>query len=378
MAADMQKLIGEARELLNNGDIEDALQLLSQYSQNPQYTENCMYLNILGESLLETSQVEEAYNVYSKSIQLDPNGVVSVDPYFTLGQIIGGKEGLQLIQKGLDILTNSNKTVDNLKKITKAIFSQIEIWMTDLCMEPEAESQCESLIREALSLDSANPETYSLLASIQISQQKTEEAKQNLSKSWDLFSDKKQKLEDSADSDTQNKPENDSGQEYIDLIQPLLTLAKFCIEVGLFDLGATISSNIHDISDDLLEPFYLEAFSNYLAAKTLQYDLSHRNQNSDVDNRETRLQNIYEMPLSISEDGQGMSDDITNYIVNAVCALVNGDKVLYSDETADEEVKQQMKVLVDELGGRKAFKRIQALNKSDSSAVTEENWEQHI
>ena len=42
--------------------------------------------------------------------------------------------------------------------------------MTDLCMEPEAESKCNELIDYSLQLDdNNNPESYSLLSSIRIS-----------------------------------------------------------------------------------------------------------------------------------------------------------------------------------------------------------------
>ena len=60
--------------------------------------------------------------------------------------------------------------------------------MTDLCMEPEAESKCNELIDYSLQLDdNNNPESYSLLSSIRISQQRTQEAIEALLKSWELF-----------------------------------------------------------------------------------------------------------------------------------------------------------------------------------------------
>lgn len=399
--SEVEHLIVKTKELLANSNAEDALKLLSHYANNETYINNVKYLNILGETLLENSEVEEAYSIYSRSIELDPQGQVSVDGFFNLGQIVGGRDGLQLIIKGCDILENniqnSNNTnsdndeenrVFNVKKLTQGYFSQIEIWMTDLCMEDEAESQCETLISKAIALDEQNPESWSLLASIRISQQKPEEAQQHISKSWELFNSKKQKLEDSADVATSSADVDklsDSNVEYIELIQPLITLTRFAIEVGQFDLAATISSNIHDISDDLLEPFYLEAFSNYLGAKSLQYEFEQQQQSQNNQQQqqqqqssENRLEAINNVKLQIDSEGNGVTKEISEYLLSALYALSNGQRILYADETADPEVKQQIWVLVEELGGKAALKRAEKMLKSEGAAVTEENWEDEI
>jgi len=319
---------------------------------------------------------------------LDPNGQVSVDGFFNLGQIVGGFDGLQYIIKGCTITETQlqeRPAQDRphwLKKIVQGLFAQIEIWMTDLCMEPQAETQCQDLIAKAIELDPSNPETWTLLASIRISQQQPQEAQEHIRKSWELFQVKKQGLEDSADtaaSDNNNNNDNNDGDvnlEYIEMIQPLLTLAKYATEVGLFDVAATVAANIHDITDDLLEPFYVEAFSNYLAAKTLEYQLKNPNAVDEGDG--SRLEAINNVKLSMDSEGNGATEEITEYINSALVALSNGSRIMYASSDSEDELREQIGFLVEELGGKAALKRVEKLNKNEGATINEDNWEDEI
>lgn len=56
-------------------------------------------------------------------------------------------------------------------------------------MEPEAEQSCENLIADAMLVDPENPETWSVMGSIRISQQRNDDARSALVRSWDLYHD---------------------------------------------------------------------------------------------------------------------------------------------------------------------------------------------
>lgn len=55
--------------------------------------------------------------------------------------------------------------------------------------EPEAEKTCEDLLNLALQTDPNNPEALQALASVRMSQQRPDDAKQCLEQSWSAWKD---------------------------------------------------------------------------------------------------------------------------------------------------------------------------------------------
>lgn len=365
----ISQLIADARALLQFSQAEKALELLTPIFESNSC--NVPFLQIFGETLLENNDLENAYNILIKACELDPTGDQGTEKFLYLGQIIGGSDGLKYLDNGLNKLSvqlnainedkgeNDNilvelskvyKTKEQLqkyfiKKLNQGIFAKIEIWMTDLCMEPEAEDQCNDLIAYSLELDDQNPESLSLLSSIRISQQRVDEAKEALKTSWTLFQDKKTKLEEAANNlqiDSEEKNQSDSfevGLEYMELIQPLLTLARFAIELELYEIAITISSNSQDINENILESYYYEALANILSAKQIAYKI----QSSNVEDYRD---------LEIKELMKSQNSDIKAFIDEAKSALTQGYKITQTDSVdADPELIDQVLSLVDEVGG---------------------------
>jgi tetratricopeptide (TPR) repeat protein len=365
----ISQLIADARALLQFSQAEKALELLTPIFESNSC--NVPFLQIFGETLLENNDLENAYNILIKACELDPTGDQGTEKFLYLGQIIGGSDGLKYLDNGLNKLSvqlnaiNEDKGEDDnilvelskvyktkeqlqkyfIKKLNQGIFAKIEIWMTDLCMEPEAEDQCNDLIAYSLELDDQNPESLSLLSSIRISQQRVDEAKEALKTSWTLFQDKKTKLEEAANNlqiDSEEKNQSDSfevGLEYMELIQPLLTLARFAIELELYEIAITISSNSQDINENILESYYYEALANILSAKQIAYKV----QSSNVEDYRD---------LEIKELMKSQNSDIKAFIDEAKSALTQGYKITQTDSVdADPELIDQVLSLVDEVGG---------------------------
>lgn len=365
----ISQLIADARALLQFSQAEKALELLTPIFESN--SSNVPFLQIFGETLLENNDLENAYNILIKACELDPTGDQGTEKFLYLGQIIGGSDGLKYLDNGLNKLSvqlnaiNEDKGEDDnilvelskvyktkeqlqkyfIKKLNQGIFAKIEIWMTDLCMEPEAEDQCNDLIAYSLELDDQNPESLSLLSSIRISQQRVDEAKEALKTSWTLFQDKKTKLEEAANNlqiDSEEKNQSDSfevGLEYMELIQPLLTLARFAIELELYEIAITISSNSQDINENILESYYYEALANILSAKQIAYKI----QSSNVEDYRD---------LEIKELMKSQNSDIKAFIDEAKSALTQGYKITQTDSVdADPELIEQVLSLVDEVGG---------------------------
>lgn len=265
---ELETLLEDAVRLVATGQTKDALKLLKSEYKN--FANNVFFLQYFGEIYLETGNVEKAFKYLSLAVELDPTCRDGPEKFFYLGQIIGGTKGVELINTGLNHLfnqlNNSNSDRDQvLKKLNHGIFAEIEIYMTDLCMEADAEHKCNELINKSIELTPENPESWSILASIRISQQQAEEAQQAVTKSWDLFQQKKQALESGS-----ANIEIDS--EYIELIQPLITLSRFAIELGMYELGAAVAGSVRDIDQDNVDSLHLESFANYLFIKRQQFD----------------------------------------------------------------------------------------------------------
>jgi tetratricopeptide (TPR) repeat protein len=370
------EIISNARALLESSQAEEALELLAPIFESNQ--ENVRFLQIFGETLLENNDVETAYDVLVKACKLDANADAGTEKFFYLGQIIGGDDGLKSLDIGLnklnkqllgelandEVLMELAKLYPSpeqlkkylVKKMNQGIFAKIEIWMTDLCMEEVAENKCNELIEYSLSLDPQNPEALSLLSSIRISQQRTDEAKEALVNSWKFFQIKKVQLEEAAN----NKEGEDSfevGVEYVELIQPLLTLARFAIELELYQEAVGISSNVTDINDNVLEAYYYESLAHLFSAKQLV-------ENSECeDYRDIQIDTLK----------TSSNSDIINLLTEAKSTLTLAYKVINSESAdADADLIEQIQSLLSELGGPIMSELMPQRN------IDEEGWEEEI
>lgn len=370
------EIISNARALLESSQAEEALEMLAPIFESNQ--ENVRFLQIFGETLLENNDVETAYDVLIKACKLDAHADSGTEKFFYLGQIIGGDDGLKSLDIGLnklnqqllgelandEVLMELAKLYPSpeqlkkylVKKMNQGIFAKIEIWMTDLCMEEVAESKCNELIEYSLSLDPQNPEALSLLSSIRISQQRTDEAKEALVNSWKFFQIKKVQLEESAN----NKEGEDSfevGLEYVELIQPLLTLARFAIELELYQEAVGISSNVTDINDNVLEAYYYESLAHLFSAKQLV-------ENSECeDYRDIQIDTLK----------TSLNPDIINLLTEAKSTLTLAYKVINSESAdADSDLIEQIQSLLSELGGPIMSELMPQRN------IDEEGWEEEI
>jgi tetratricopeptide (TPR) repeat protein len=389
----LMNLIHRASVLLPT-DPEQALQDLLGFQKT--YEENSLYLQTLGEAYLENSNVENAYSVLSKACELDPIAQNGIEKFFHLGQIVGGENGVQLLEVGIARLINQAQILQSLStgeiqadenldtsvqillqaygseekineyiisKLTQGIAAIIEIWMTDLCMQPQAEEECEKWAKSLLEMCFDNPETHSIIASIRISQQMTESAIEEIKTSWQLFQKKKQALEDIANTNENIDPD-EIEMMYIEMYQPLVTLAKYAIECGLFELAAEIASSARDINEDGVEALYVEGFANYLEALRIQ--------NNFNDEKSIELGREFES-FSLNKDISN-TDPSFEFINNSRLALSSAVKSLHNRDLAaqiDDELKNIINELLEKVGGFLSKEK-------DVSGIDETNWENEI
>lgn len=347
-----------------------ALQILLDYQST--YANEPLYLQSLGEAYLEINDVETAYNVLKKACELDQQAQNGVEKFLHLGQIIGGTDGVNLLEIGIAELIRELEMInqqqepsidnDNIQilieayqtpekiveylivKLTGAIAALIEIWMTDLCMEPQAESECEKWCNVLLDTSNGNGQTHSLVASVRISQQKFDDATEEINIAWQMFQEKKEKLEQLAnDSSISNQDTSDSEAEYLELHDQLLALSKHAFECGLFSLASDISTAAREINEDSVDAAYLEGFSNYLEAIRLQENIAESD--SWKISREFE-QYTLQPPTPSSIEAELVS--------NSQLALSAAVKSLYNKDIADNcdpELQNTIHALLEKVGG---------------------------
>ena len=201
--------------------------------------DNLEKLDSLAEVYFELGEAEQAFPLLEKSVALDPEGKQGAQKFFWLGQILGGRSGIEFFQRGLAADPR------NVAQVNEALLGMIEIWMTDLCMEAEAETQCMQLIDTAFKNTDRNAEAWSVLGSIRISQQKQDEARDALLRSWELF------LEDFEQSRVDHN-----------VLPKLLRLAQNMLEVHIADPVLEITDQLYRMDDQIAEVYYLNALAH--------------------------------------------------------------------------------------------------------------------
>ncbi|GAA6062079.1 hypothetical protein JCM10212_006502 [Sporobolomyces blumeae] len=167
-------------------------------------------LEILGTVELELNELEDAREHFIASIQLaselpDP----SPAPHLYLAQLSATpQESLEHFANALTIFQAKLAQIEKIKlggdgsagsqedvedegelrrSASRALVGMTELYLTDLCFEEDAEAKCEEYLKQASELDPTDPEVYQTLASVRLSQQRDEDAKEAANKGYSLW-----------------------------------------------------------------------------------------------------------------------------------------------------------------------------------------------
>lgn len=128
------------------------------------------------------------------------------------------------------------------RQLAAALVAISEIYMTDLCDEPEAEQVCGDCLNEALSVDDRNWETLQAIASYRISQQNPEDALVHMKRSFELWKD--------MEPEDIDRPTHDAR----------VAAAKLFIELEAYEEGSEVLESLLEDDDENAETWYLTAF----------------------------------------------------------------------------------------------------------------------
>ncbi|KAL3428010.1 TPR domain-containing protein [Phlyctema vagabunda] len=207
-------LLAQATAALQQGNIEGSVNLAKRAlgQTNFDSEEALPALNLLGEIHVELGDIESARQYFLQAATIDEDGTVGEDigsgaeKFLWLAQLSeeGGEDSVRWFEKGatslriqiqalLDRLKKNKETEvlleERRRKLAVALCGVVEVYMTDLSWEDDAEQKCEALVTEATMVAPGFPEPWQTLANVRISQLRLDDAKAALSRSLDLWKD---------------------------------------------------------------------------------------------------------------------------------------------------------------------------------------------
>jgi predicted Zn-dependent protease len=217
--ASPEELYASALQLVEQSQPEEALKVAKQLwaqVQDHGVNEALPAVNLLGEICIELGAVDSAREYFEIAVQRDPEGKVpealggGAEKFLWLAQLCedGGKQSVEWFERGakalqleitaletgqipgLDEETVLLMRVDKKRKLANALCGIVEVYMTDLSWEEDAEARCESLVTEAMAVeDETSPEVLQTLASVRLSQERKEDARSALQRSLATWMD---------------------------------------------------------------------------------------------------------------------------------------------------------------------------------------------
>ncbi|KAI9594479.1 hypothetical protein BDF19DRAFT_386395 [Syncephalis fuscata] len=199
----------------------------------------------------ELGLLDEAHDLWLRSIELEPNK--GHEKYLCLGQLSVGPDAVQYYEKAVERMTaeriaygpDSDEAKILARQLSSAYVSMTEIYLTDCCFEADAEQKCESYLQQAIQADSTNPEVFQTLASVRLSQQRPDEAKQALEQSIAQW--------------IELDPQNAAYPPY----DSRIALVKLLLELEQYDRAITVLDGLQREDDQAVDMWYLFGWTYY-------------------------------------------------------------------------------------------------------------------
>ncbi|RDL42083.1 putative UPF0661 TPR repeat-containing protein C16D10.01c [Venustampulla echinocandica] len=209
-----EDLLAQATATLQQGDIAGSAQLAKRAASllDSSSETSLPALNLLGEIHVELGEIDAAREYFLRAAAIDPDGIIAEqlgggpEKFLWLAQLSeeGGNDSVRWFEKGATSLrTQIQALLDQKKsdadteavleekrrKLAVALCGVVEVYMTDLSWEEDAEQKCEALVTEATMVAPTFAEPWQTLANVRISQSRLEDAKAALKRSLDLWKD---------------------------------------------------------------------------------------------------------------------------------------------------------------------------------------------
>ncbi|ETN36426.1 uncharacterized protein HMPREF1541_08704 [Cyphellophora europaea CBS 101466] len=227
---------------------------------------------LVAEIHLALGDAAAAASHFEAAVRLDPDGaLVSADPYLELAQLCeeGGAKSIAYFEKGCEVLRNKIEVLSEslregsqldeegamivkLKqaKLAEGLCGMTEVYMTDLSFEDDAEVKCEGYVTEAVAVcpDELAAGTLQTLASVRISQERWDEAREALRRSLNVWKDL--------------PPEVDSGSRPD--FPTRVSASRLLMEAGMLEEAMGVIEGLVKDDDESVESWYLGGWCQVL------------------------------------------------------------------------------------------------------------------
>ncbi|EAQ90806.1 hypothetical protein CHGG_02741 [Chaetomium globosum CBS 148.51] len=213
-----RELLNQATASLEEGDPETAARIaLVAYEHIGESGRQAgAALSLLGQIHVELGEVDTARAFFAAAVKVDEDGSLPEDigggpeKFLWLAQLSddGGQDSVSWFERGAAALRSQIQTLteslesrpltrdaqeaviaEKRKRLAETLCAVVEVYMTDLSWEEDAEQRCETLITEATMLAPESAETWQTVANVRISQTRVEEAQEALKRGLGLWSD---------------------------------------------------------------------------------------------------------------------------------------------------------------------------------------------
>jgi tetratricopeptide (TPR) repeat protein len=264
-------LLAEASSLLQQGSIEEAVKPAQRALGllDPESEEALPALNLLGEIHIELGDIDTARQYFLQAASIDEDGTVGEDvgggaeKFLWLAQLSeeGGEDSVDWFEKGaislraqIQALLERKKLdaemeamlLEKRRKLAVALCGVVDVYMTDLSWEENAEQRCEALVTEATMVAPTFAEPWQTLANVRISQQRMEDARAALKRSLELWQDL--------------PPENDVVPDF----PTRVSLARLLMETDMDSEAIEVLERLVGEDDSSVEVWYLGGWGLYV------------------------------------------------------------------------------------------------------------------
>ncbi|KAK4560585.1 hypothetical protein LTR86_005782 [Recurvomyces mirabilis] len=345
-----EQLYATALDLLEQSQPDEALNKAEQLwkqVQNSSVAEALPALNLLGEINVELGAIDEARIYFEEAVRLDPDGKVpesmggGAEKFLWLAQLCeeGGQVSVQWFEKGVIALQHEIAAVEagqingldeeallmlrveKKRKLANALCGMVEVYMTDLSWEDDAEARCENLVTEAMAVeDETSSEVLQTLASVRLSQDRKDDAQAALSRSLHIWRDL--------------DPEDPAVPDF----PTRISLARLLMEAGMETDAMHVLQRLVQDDDQSVEAWYLGGWCQYLVAEKMKSAANGHAMTDapEPDTAEVALKgsrNWLNMALKLYNQLDYEDDRLLEHAEEIVAAL---DKLLGSEEKAAE------------------------------------------
>ncbi len=276
-----RELLAQATAFLEAGDPETAakIALVAYEHIGEKGRQAGAALSLLGQIHVELGEVDTARAFFTAAVATDEDGSLPEDigggpeKFLWLAQLSedGGQDSVAWFERGaaalrsqIQSLTESLESrpltrdvqeaviAEKRKRLAETLSAVVEVYMTDLSWEEDAEQRCEALITEATMLAPESAETWQTVANVRISQARTEEAQEALKRSLGLWADL--------------APEDPAVPPF----PTRVSLARLLIEVEMEKQAMEVAERLIAEDDRSVEVLYLGGYARYLVGEKLK------------------------------------------------------------------------------------------------------------